>query len=162
VRAAEHLVVTSGSLREDERHEVVIHALHILQHVHRVSVALDLVVPASNGPYGAALRQLVHALRVTETVFIDAKSHSRRRASLAHAACFVSACSTQRVPGLRDAIAAGVPIIATSNPPLAGSIALPPRAGPLLVAEAILAVINDRGLRSALVDAGRDSSSHRS
>jgi glycosyltransferase involved in cell wall biosynthesis len=161
VRSAEHLVVTGGSLNGDERHEVVIQAIHVLQHVHRASIALHVVVPPSNGPYGTALRQLVPALRIAETAFIDADP-DRLPASLARASCFVSACSVGTVHGMLDAIAAGVPTISTADPAVAGSLALPPDAGPLLVAEAILATINDPALRSALGNAGRDASDRRS
>jgi hypothetical protein len=158
VTEAEHLVVTQGTLLRDERMEVVIQALHLLQHVHRANVGLNVVVPSSTAPYREALQRLVRGLRVAQTQFIDAECE--QRASLAHASCFVSACATRRAPGLRDAIAAALPTIATSNKPIAGSLVLPPDAGPLLVAEAILAVINDRGLRSTIVNAGRDSTSH--
>jgi hypothetical protein len=158
VRSAEHLVVTGGSLHRDERHEVVIQALHLLQHVHRLSIALDVVVPTSNEPYGAALRQLAPALRVVETEFIDADRHGLMEVSLSNASCFVSACSVRPVQGVLDAIAAGVPTISTSNPPIAGSLALPADAGPLLVAEAILAAISDPGLRTALAQTGDNSS----
>ena len=158
MRSAEHLVVTGGSLRRDERHEVVIQALHVLQHVHRLSIALDVVVRASNGPYEAALRQLVPALRVAETEFIDADRDGLMEVSLAKASCFVSVCSVRPVRGVLDAIAAGVPTISTSNPPIAGSLALPPDAGPLLVAEAIRATISDPGLRTTLASTGGTSS----
>jgi hypothetical protein len=136
----------------------VIQAVHVLQYVHRVSVGLELVVPDSDDPYRAALQKLVHTLRIGEAEFIDAERPPA--AALAHASCFVSASSAERVPGLLDAVAAGVPTIATFNVPSAGSIVLPPHAGPLLVAEALLAIINDSGLRSALVVAGRDSTGH--
>jgi hypothetical protein len=161
VRSAEHLVVTCGSLIRDERHEVVIQAIHVLQHVHRLNIALHVVVPPSSGPYATALRQLVPALRVAETAFINSDP-DHLTAALAHASCFVSACSTGPVEGMLDAIAAGVPTISTSLPPIAGSLVLPPDAGPLLVAEAILATITDSALRSALGNAGRASIDRRS
>ncbi|MCZ7528835.1 MAG: glycosyltransferase [Acidimicrobiia bacterium] len=155
------LVLACGSLDPAGRPELVVEAHHVLVTYSMPSVNLVLVGPAPDAAHSAALRHLVHQLELRGCWLAGPVGLPELAAFLARADAVVNVArwsAPLRTP--LDPLVAGVPVVTRSGTSLAESsgdaaVVLPADAGPLLVAEAMDAVLTESDLRRRLVDAGR-------
>lgn len=142
---------------------VLLHALHLLQSVHRAELGLVLVGSTPDQQYAQALHQLTHNLRLQHVWFAGSRSNSSLATIHRRARVFSSASRQERGGGLHplEAMAFGVPTVirdggGTAETVGRGALVLPHTSGPLMFAEALLMVDQDDPVRSSLIDAGFD------
>ena len=141
--------------------EDVLSALHILQAHQRREIGLIVVGHPRDASYAEALNRYAGQLGLREITWAGRVDDPTLAALYRDAAALVSTSKHEGlgVP-LLEAMSFGVPVVAvgsTAVPETVGDagLVLPAGSGPALVAEAVAAVLDDRGLRDQLTQRGR-------
>ncbi|MGH2475755.1 MAG: glycosyltransferase family 4 protein, partial [Candidatus Limnocylindrales bacterium] len=155
-----NVVVAVSQVLPHKRHDILIHAVHVLQWVHTLEIGLVIVGPNRFDHYTAALKDLARRLRVRNVWFTGRVSDRALSTILRKSSIFVSASEHEGlgIPPL-EAMRFGLPVVvreagATYETVGDAALLLPGGAGPLLFAEAIRRVLDDSCLRSHLVSSG--------
>lgn len=154
-------VLCVSQLLPHKRQEIVIGAMHLVQHVHGLDLGLLLVGAERMPRLAVALRRHAERLRV-RNCWIAGHVTDRQLATAYRGASMLVSASEHEGVGIPplEAMAFGVPVIARAvgGVPEAvadGGLLLPADAGPELFAEAIARVHTDAGARRALLVAGQ-------
>lgn len=155
------IIVSVGQLLPHKRPELLISAMSILSSELGVGAHLVMVGAHRNAAYAAALQRLVDDLALRHVTLVGACSDEELVAYLRAASVFATATAHEGfgVP-IVEAFAFGLPVVATAGgavPETAGrgALVLPVDAGPILLAEALAAVVHEPATRERLVGAGR-------
>ena len=150
-----------GQLLPHKRPDLLVKAFHVLATYIDPEAQLILVGPARLPAYRDAIQHLVHELSLPNAWVAGPVSPAALAAFYRRADAFVTASEHEGfcVP-LLEAMAFDLPVgarAAGAVPETAGDAALvlPLDAGPLLMAEAMGALLHDMDLRSGLVERGR-------
>lgn len=151
-----------GQLLPHKRPDLLVQAFHVLATYIDPDAQLILVGPARLPAYRDAVQHLVHELSLPNAWVAGPVSPKALAAFYRRADAFVTASEHEGfcVP-LLEAMAFDLPVgarAAGAIPETAGDAALvlPLDAGPLLLGEAMDALLHDDGLRNGLVERGRD------
>lgn len=154
-------VLNVSPLLPEECQHVLLHALHVLQSVHRAELGLVLVGSTPDPQYAQALHALTRSLRLRHVWIAGPRSGSALATIHRHARMFSSAGQQVDRVGLNpiEAMTFGVPAVvrdAGTNADIVGrgALVLPTSSGPLMFAEAMLMIHQDESLRSSLIAAG--------
>lgn len=154
-------VLFVGQLSPHKRPELLIDALHVARTYHAFPVCLLLVGPQRLKPYADAVVRHVRELNLPTAHIVGAVSDATLAAMFRRARAMVTVSEHEGfcVP-LVEAMAFGLPIVAAANAAIPevvgdGGLLLPSTAGPSLVAEAIMRVVEDQELRTDLSERGR-------
>lgn len=150
-----------GQLLPHKRPDLLVQAFHVLVTYLDPDAQLILVGPARLPRYRDAVQHLVHELSLPGAWVAGPVSREALAAFYRRADAFVTASEHEGfcVPVL-EAMAFGVPVCARAAgaiPETVGDAALvlPPGDGPLVLAEAMAALLHDDDLRDQLVQRGR-------
>lgn len=150
------LLLFVGQLLPHKRPDLLLQAYDLLVTHHVPEAHLILAGPQRNTPYAARMRRLSEELRLPRCWLAGDVSDAQLAAFYQGAAIVVTASEHEGfcVP-LVEAMAFGVPIVAIGNAAIPdtvgdGGLLLPPDAGPELLCEALLAVLDDDRLRKDL------------
>lgn len=154
-------VLSIASLLPHSCQHVLVHALHVVQSVHRTELGLVLVGATSDMQYTRALHELTQGLRLRDVWFAGPRSDSSLAAIHRRARVFSSASREAR-PDWRhpfESMRLGVPTVVRESETTAetvghGGLVLPRSCGPLMFAEAILVAHQDERVRSSLIASG--------
>jgi glycosyltransferase involved in cell wall biosynthesis len=153
-------VLNVSQLLPHKCQHVLIQALHVVQSIHGAEIGLVLVGPPRSPSYARGLVELARRLRVRNLWFAHRQSDASLSTIYRSARVFASASVHEGlgIPPL-EAMSFGVPAVvrdagATAETVAGGALLLPKGAGPLMFAEAILAVHQDENLRSSMTCAG--------
>jgi glycosyltransferase involved in cell wall biosynthesis len=156
------VVLSVGQLLPHKRPDFVVEAFHILSTYLVPDVLLLLVGPTRLPAYCDAVQTQIDELHLGRAVITGGVSRPELAAFFGAADLFVTASEHEGfcVP-LLEAMAFDLPIIARrfgAVPETSGSAGLLLEAtdGPAVAAEAMAAVLGDRGLRAAMADSGRE------
>ena len=155
------VVLFVGQLLPHKRPDLLVQAYHVLATYLEPRARLVLVGPGRLPRYRRAVERYVDELGLTGARVVGPVGDAALAAFYRRADAFVTASDHEGfcVPVL-EAMAFGVPVVARACgavPGTAGGAALlvPPGDDPLVLAEALAAVVGDAALRAALVERGR-------
>lgn len=155
------LVLFVGQLLPHKRPDLLVQAFHVLRTYLHGSARLMMVGPARLPGFRRALGQFARELNPPDLEFAGPVEDAALAACYRNADVFVTASEHEGfcIP-LVEAMAYDLPVVAracAAVPDTLGGagIEVPADAGPALLAEALYEVLDDPGLRDALVERGR-------
>ena len=155
-------VLCVSQLLPHKRFEIAIEALHLVQWVHQRSVGLVIAGPVRWPRYQAALHQHAIRLNVRDVWFAGHCTEAELAALFRGASMYVTTSAHEglALPPL-EAMSFGVPVIARAAGALTetlqgAGIVLAEDAGPMLLSEAIVEVLDSPDLRAELRRRGRE------
>jgi L-malate glycosyltransferase len=150
-----------GQLLPHKRPDLLVEAFHVLSTHHAPDATLFLVGAPRIDSYHRAIRRLIRELSLPNAFLVGGVSDERLVAYLRRADVFVTASEHEGlcVP-LLEAMAFEVPVLArryAAVPDTVGGagLLLPRDSGPLLLAEAMLELVQNQPLRADLVARGQ-------
>lgn len=152
-------VLLVAQVAPHKRQHLLAAAFHVLATWHRPDAALLLVGPTHTPGYAGAVRRQLDRLALTRAALTGRVSAAGLAAAYRRASVFVTLSAHEGfcVPVV-EAMAFGVPVVAAragAIPETAGDAALLlDDVGPELVAEAVLAVLDDEALRRTMAERG--------
>jgi glycosyltransferase involved in cell wall biosynthesis len=154
-------VLFVGQLVPHKRPELLIDAMHVARTYHAFPAFLLLVGPHRFKSYANSVIRHVRELNLPTAHIVGGVPDANLAAMFRRARAMVTVSEHEGfcVP-LVEAMAFGLPIVATANAAIPevvgdGGLLLPPTAGPALVAEALMRVVDDPDLRRDLAERGR-------
>jgi glycosyltransferase involved in cell wall biosynthesis len=155
-----------GQLVPHKRPELLIDAMHIARTYQGFPVGLLLVGPHRFKSYANAVIRHVRELNLPTAHVVGGVPDATLAAMFRRAKAMVTVSEHEGfcVP-LVEAMAFGLPVVATANAAIPevvadGGLLLPATAGPSLIAEALMRVVDDGSLRSDLADRARRRVAH--
>jgi glycosyltransferase involved in cell wall biosynthesis len=150
-----------GQLAPHKRPDLLVDAMHIARSYLGFSPALMLTGPHRSSRYASAIISHVRELNLSSVHVVGNVPDAGLAAMFRRAQLMVTASEHEGfcVP-LVEAMAFGLPVVATARAAIPevvgdGGLLLPPTADSSLIAEAIVRVFDDDGLRADLSDRGR-------
>lgn len=150
------MVLFVGQLLPHKRPDLLVQAFHVLQTYLLPEVRMTLVGPNRLTGYRQALESLVSQLHLDRVALVGAVKPEELVAYYRRADVFVTLSEHEGfcVP-LVEAMAFGIPVIARDHGAIretlgGAGLLLPAEAGPMLVAEAVAALVEDARARAAL------------
>jgi glycosyltransferase involved in cell wall biosynthesis len=154
-------VLFVGQLAPHKRPELLIDAMHVARTYHAFPAFLLLVGPHRFKSYANSVIRHVRELNLPTAHIVGGVPDANLAAMFRRARAMVTVSEHEGfcVP-LVEAMSFGLPIVATANAAIPevvgdGGLLLPPTAGPTLVAEALMRVVDDADLRRDLAERGR-------